>query len=378
MFPFFYLCSLDDDYAPAQMIELKHVSKTFYKKHIAVHALTDVSLEIAEGEIFGVIGSSGAGKSTLIRCINLLERPTTGNVIVGGQDLVSLSSRELTRTRRRIGMIFQHFNLLSSRTVFENVAFPLELSGTPKEEITRRVIELLTLVGLLEKQQDYPLSLSGGQKQRVAIARTLASNPKVLLCDEATSALDPETTRSILALLKDINRRFRITILLITHEMNVVKAICDRVAVISEGQLIEQGTVREIFSHPRTELTREFIKSSLHFSVPLEYELRLKQVGSAAVAGDVAAAVSEGIMDGAAAGHPLVKLEFTGESSDLPVFSEASRLFGVNNHIVSAQMDYAGGARFGIMLVEISGTADNTKRAIDYYREHHIKAEILG
>ncbi|HXO75314.1 MAG TPA: ATP-binding cassette domain-containing protein, partial [Puia sp.] len=286
-----------------------------------MHALTDVSLEIAEGEIFGVIGSSGAGKSTLIRCINLLERPTTGNVIVGGQDLVSLSSRELTRTRRRIGMIFQHFNLLSSRTVFENVAFPLELSGTPKEEITRRVTELLTLVGLLEKQSDYPVSLSGGQKQRVAIARTLANNPTVLLCDEATSALDPETTRSILALLKDINRRFRITILLITHEMNVVKAICDRVAVISEGQLIEQGTVREIFSHPRTELTREFIKSSLHFSVPLEYELRLKQVGSVAATGaaggvagdagavgDAAATGSEGIMGGAAAGHPLVKL----------------------------------------------------------------------
>jgi len=380
MFSFFYLCSLRDDHAPAQMIELKHVSKTFYKKNIAVHALTDVSLQIAEGEIFGVIGSSGAGKSTLIRCINLLERPTTGDVIVGGQDLVSLSSRELTRTRRRIGMIFQHFNLLSSRTVFENVAFPLELSGTPKEEIARRVTELLTLVGLLEKKHDYPVSLSGGQKQRVAIARTLANNPTVLLCDEATSALDPETTRSILALLKDINRRFRITILLITHEMNVVKAICDRVAVIGEGQLIEQGTVREIFSHPRTELTREFIKSSLHFSVPLEYELRLKQMASVAAAGDVVAAAigGEGVTGAAAIGHPLVKLEFTGESSDLPVFSEASRLFGVNNHIVSAQMDYAGGARFGIMLVEISGTADNTKRAIDYYREHQIKAEILG
>lgn len=361
------------------MIELKHVSKTFYKKDTAVHALTDVSLQIAEGEIFGVIGSSGAGKSTLIRCINLLERPTTGDVIVGGQNLVSLPSRELTRTRRRIGMIFQHFNLLSSRTVFENVAFPLELSRTPKEEISRRVTELLSLVGLLEKQHDYPVSLSGGQKQRVAIARTLANNPTVLLCDEATSALDPETTRSILALLKDINRRFRITILLITHEMNVVKAICDRVAVISEGLLIEQGTVREIFSHPRTELTREFIKSSLHFSVPLEYELRLKQVAEGVESGvevkGVAAAMGSVEV---AAGHPLVKLEFTGESSDLPVFSETSRLFGVNNHIVSAQMDYAGGARFGIMLVEISGTAENAKRAIDYYRDHQIKAEILG
>lgn len=350
------------------MIELKHVSKTFYKKDTAVHALTDVSLQIAEGEIFGVIGSSGAGKSTLIRCINLLERPTRGDVIVGGQNLVSLDSRELTQMRRRIGMIFQHFNLLSSRTVFENIAFPLELSRTPKEEIKRRVMELLSLVGLLDKQFDYPVSLSGGQKQRVAIARTLANSPTVLLCDEATSALDPETTRSILALLKDINRRFRITILLITHEMNVVKAICDRVAVISGGQLIEEGTVREIFSHPRTGLTTEFIKSSLHFSVPLEYELRLKQVAEGAERGAGNAVV----------GHPLVKLEYTGESSDLPVFSETSRLFGVNNHIVSAQMDYAGGARFGIMLVEIGGTAENTKKAIDYYRDHQIKAEILG
>src|SRR5882757_7005195 len=234
MFAFFYLCPPDDVPPIAQMIELKHVSKTFYKKDTAVHALTDVSLQIAEGEIFGVIGSSGAGKSTLIRCINLLERPTTGDVIVGGENLVSLSSRQLTRTRRRIGMIFQHFNLLSSRTVFENIAFPLELDNRPKEEINKRVIDLLRLVDLEDKKNDYPASLSGGQKQRVAIARTLANSPKVLLCDEATSALDPETTSSILALLKDINHRFQITILLITHEMNVVKAICDKVGIISE------------------------------------------------------------------------------------------------------------------------------------------------
>jgi D-methionine transport system ATP-binding protein len=341
------------------MIQLKNVTKTFYKKHIAVHALTDVSLQIAEGEIFGVIGSSGAGKSTLIRCINLLERPSSGEVIVGGQNLSRLGSRRLAQERRRIGMIFQHFNLLSSRTVFENVAFPLELSGEPRAKVAKRVTELLALVGLQDKQQDYPASLSGGQKQRVAIARTLANNPTVLLCDEATSALDPETTRSILALLKDINRRFRITILLITHEMNVVKAICDKVAVISEGRLIEEGTVREIFSHPRTELTRKFIASSLHFSVPLEYEQRLSPSA-----------------DGNK--HPLVKLEFTGQSTDLPVLSEASRLFDVNNHIVSAQMDYAGGAKFGIMLLEISGKADHTQKAISYYRDHQIKAEILG
>jgi D-methionine transport system ATP-binding protein len=265
---FIYICCFDNYSFALHMIELINISKVFYKKKTAVSALSDVSLRVAEGEIFGVIGASGAGKSTLIRCINLLERPTAGRVIVNGQEMLQLSSRQLALARRDIGMIFQHFNLLSSRTVFENIAFPLELSHVPRQEIDRRVRELLALVGLEEKAHDYPVSLSGGQKQRVAIARTLASNPRVLLCDEATSALDPDTTMSILALLKDINLRFRITILLITHEMNVVRAICDKVAVISEGRLIEEGAVREVFTHPRMELTRRFISSALHFGLP--------------------------------------------------------------------------------------------------------------
>ncbi|RZM12203.1 MAG: ATP-binding cassette domain-containing protein, partial [Pedobacter sp.] len=201
----------------------------------------------------------GAGKSTLIRCVNLLERPTSGSVVVDGKHLMDLSSSALAKERRHIGMIFQHFNLLSSRTVFDNVAFPLELDGWSKQDIKTRVLELLALVGLQEKANDYPNSLSGGQKQRVAIARTLASSPKVLLCDEATSALDPATTKSILVLLKDINTRLNITILLITHEMRVVKHICDEVAVISGGKLIEQGKVEEVFTNPKHELTREFI-----------------------------------------------------------------------------------------------------------------------
>jgi D-methionine transport system ATP-binding protein len=249
------------------MIELKNVSKVFYKNKVPVSALSDVSLQVSEGEIFGVIGSSGAGKSTLIRCINLLERPTSGQVIVNGQTLSELPARRLVLARRDIGMIFQHFNLLSSRTVSANVAFPLELSHTPKAEIARRVQELLALVGLEDKAHDYPASLSGGQKQRVAIARTLACNPKVLLCDEATSALDPETTLSILTLLKGINRHMRITILLITHEMKVVRAICDRVAVISEGKLIEQGTTKEVFSNPQAALTKRFISSEFTFGL---------------------------------------------------------------------------------------------------------------
>jgi D-methionine transport system ATP-binding protein len=252
------------------MIELENVSKVFHIKKTIVEALKNVSLNVGAGEIFGVIGSSGAGKSTLIRCINLLERPSTGRVIIDNKDLCKLSPKQLTLARRDIGMIFQHFNLLSSRTVFGNVAFPLELSHTKKEEIEKRVKELLVLVGLEAKAEDYPAMLSGGQKQRVAIARTLASQPKVLLCDEATSALDPETTLSILSLLKDINRKFGITILLITHDMNVVRAICDKVAVISEGQLIEQGAVKDVFDRPKTAVTRRLIAASRLFDPAME------------------------------------------------------------------------------------------------------------
>jgi D-methionine transport system ATP-binding protein len=342
------------------MIELKNVSKTYYKQRVPFHALREVSLRVGEGEIYGVIGPSGAGKSTLIRCINLLERPTAGQVVVAGEELSALSSRQLTQERRQIGMIFQQFNLLSSRTVYENIAFPLELSGTSRQEIRERVHSLLALVGLQDKRDEFPASLSGGQKQRVAIARTLANNPKVLLCDEATSALDPETTMSILALLKDINRRFRITILLITHEMNVVKSICDRVAVIDEGRLIEEGTVSQVFSHPKAELTRRLISSSLHFAIPPEYTLRLRP------------------KPGAGADSPLVKLEFSARSANLPLLSSVSRLFDVDNHIVSAQLDQAGGAQFGFVLVELRGRADNTQKAIEYYHSHEVKTEVLG
>ncbi|WP_421297976.1 methionine ABC transporter ATP-binding protein, partial [Aeromonas sp. 700722] len=219
------------------MIKLIGLNKVYGTGSDAVHALRDVSLHVPQGKIFGVIGASGAGKSTLIRCVNLLERPTEGQVIVDGQDLVALSERDLTQARRQIGMIFQHFNLLASRTVFANIAFPLELAGWSKEKIQQRVAELLALVGLEARAQAYPSELSGGQKQRVAIARALAPAPKVLLCDEATSALDPQTTRSILTLLKEINVKLGLTILLITHEMDVVKGICDEVAIISDGRL---------------------------------------------------------------------------------------------------------------------------------------------
>ncbi|NIY47942.1 methionine ABC transporter ATP-binding protein MetN [Cedecea colo] len=341
------------------MIKLSNITKVFQQGNRTIQALNNVSLHVPAGQIYGVIGASGAGKSTLIRCVNLLERPTQGSVLVDGQELTTLSEGQLTKARRQIGMIFQHFNLLSSRTVFGNVALPLELDNTPREEVKRRVTELLDLVGLSEKHDVYPANLSGGQKQRVAIARALASNPKVLLCDEATSALDPATTRSILELLKDINRRLGITILLITHEMDVVKRICDCVAVISDGELIEQDTVSEVFSHPKTPLAQQFIQSTLHLDIPEDYAQRLSAEKRDKTV-------------------PLLRLEFTGQSVDAPLLSETARTFNVNSNIISAQMDYAGGVKFGIMLCEMHGEHHNTEAAIAWLQEQHVKVEVLG
>ncbi|ATA22768.1 D-methionine ABC transporter, ATP-binding protein [Brenneria goodwinii] len=341
------------------MIELSNITKVFQQNGREITALANVNLHVPKGQIYGVIGSSGAGKSTLIRCVNLLERPTQGTVLVDGQDLTKLSENQLTQARRQIGMIFQHFNLLSSRTVFGNIALPLELDNTPKSEITRRVNELLDLVGLSDKHDAYPANLSGGQKQRVAIARSLASNPKVLLCDEATSALDPATTRSILTLLKDINRRLGLTILLITHEMDVVKRICDQVAVISDGCLIEQDTVGQLFSHPKTPLAQKFIHSTLHLDIPEDYVERMTPTQR------------EGSV-------PLLRMEFTGQSVDAPLLSEVARRFNINNNIISAQMDYAGGVKFGIMLAEMHGQEADTLAAIKFLQDHHANIEVLG
>ncbi|UPS62083.1 methionine ABC transporter ATP-binding protein MetN [Providencia rettgeri] len=341
------------------MIKLSNINKVFQQGSRNIQALTDISLHVPAGQIYGVIGASGAGKSTLIRCVNMLERPTSGQVIVDGQDLTSMTEKTLTRARRGIGMIFQHFNLLSSRTVFDNVALPLELDNTPKEKIRERVDELLDLVGLTEKKDAYPANLSGGQKQRVAIARALANSPKVLLCDEATSALDPATTRSILELLKDINRRLGLTILLITHEMDVVKRICDQVAVISGGQLIEQDKVSEVFSHPKTPVAQAFIQSTLVIDIPDDYKERLK---------------TEPGKDSS----PLLKLEFTGQSVDAPLISMAVRKFDIDINILSSQIDYAGGVKFGVMLAELHGINGGVESTIAFLKEHHVKVEVLG
>ena len=243
------------------MIELVNVEKTYHTSSGDIHALKRTSLTINQGEIFGIIGLSGAGKSTLIRCINMLEVPTAGQVFVDGEELTAMTETQLRKARQNIGMIFQHFNLLASRTVFDNIAFPLEIQGLGKDEIKKRVEPLLELVQLQDRADHYPSQLSGGQKQRVGIARALASNPKVLLCDEATSALDPQTTKSILNLLRDINQRLNLTIVMITHQMEVVKEICDRVAVIENGSIIEEGNMIDVFTNPQNQTTKEFVKS---------------------------------------------------------------------------------------------------------------------
>jgi D-methionine transport system ATP-binding protein len=247
------------------MVRVEHLSKTFSARDERVDAVQDISFSIERGEIFGVIGLSGAGKSTLVRCLNLLERPTDGHVVIDGQDLAELSAKELRLARRQIGMIFQHFNLLMQRSVIKNVCFPMEIAGVKKKEARERAMEYLRMVGLEEKANAYPAQLSGGQKQRVAIARVLAGNPKLLLCDEATSALDPQTTKSILALLKEINERFGITMVVITHEMRVVKEICDRVAVLEKGHLVETGTVEDVFNHPETQAAKQLILTGMGY-----------------------------------------------------------------------------------------------------------------
>ncbi|MCF9078636.1 methionine ABC transporter ATP-binding protein MetN [Vibrio parahaemolyticus] len=341
------------------MIEIKNVNKVFYQGSKEILALKDINLHIAKGTIFGVIGSSGAGKSTLIRCVNMLEAPSSGSIIVDDVDLTTLSKKQLVETRRNIGMIFQHFNLLSSRTVFDNVALPLELAGKDKSQITTKVTELLKLVGLADKHESYPSNLSGGQKQRVAIARALASDPSVLLCDEATSALDPATTQSILELLKEINRKLNITILLITHEMEVVKSICHEVAIIGGGELVEKGTVGDIFAHPKTELAHEFIRSTLDLSIPEDYQARLQP----------------NRVEGS---YPLVRMEFTGATVDAPLMSQISRKYNIDVSILSSDLDYAGGVKFGMMVAELFGNEQDDSAAIEYLREHNVKVEVIG
>ena len=342
------------------MITLSHIEKTFEGPTGAVSALKDVSLTIAKGEIFGIIGLSGAGKSTLVRCINLLERPTKGSVVVDGLDMIAQSDAELREARKSIGMIFQHFNLLSSATVYDNVAFPLRLSGMDEDAIRAKVEPLLSLVSLADKAQQYPSQLSGGQKQRVGIARALASEPKVLLCDEATSALDPQTTKAILALIKDINQKLGLTVVIITHEMQVIKDICDKVAVIENGVITESGRFIDVFTDPKRDMTKEFISVLMGSGLPPDLQ---NTPISAEPSPD---------------GSLLVRLTFVGSSAGEPVISSLIRRFDVEADILYGNIDAIKDIPYGRMLIGLSGTADAVENALSFLREKDLRIEVIG
>lgn len=341
------------------MIQLEHISKSFVTASGTVHAVQDVNLQIGEGEIFGIIGFSGAGKSTLVRCINLLECPTEGRVIVDGEDLTAMDLKKLREVRKKIGMIFQHFNLMRSRTVFQNIAFPLKKSGLSKAEKEKKIESLLELVGLSDKKDAYPSQLSGGQKQRVAIARALANDPKVLLCDEATSALDPQTTQSILKLLKQVNETLGITIVLITHEMAVVKDICDRVAIMEQGRVVEEGDTVSVFSHPKEAMTKDFIDTASNL-------------------GKIHDLIAEGhSLTEIQPGEQMVLLTYSGSNAGQPLISALAEKFSVSANIIYGNIDYLKGKPLGKLVVTLSGEKEAMDQAIDYIRSLGVEMEVM-
>ncbi len=340
------------------MIELKNICKN-YPGH--EDALKDVSFTVKDGEIFGIIGQSGAGKSTLIRCVNMLEPPTSGEVIINGRDMTRLSPSGLREERKHIGMIFQHFNLLSNSTVYKNVAFPLELAGIPKKEQKERIDSILNLVGLTDYADKYPAQLSGGQKQRVGIARAIVSNPSVLLSDEATSALDPETVKSILHLLKDINRKLKLTIILITHQMEVIKEIADRVAVIENGRIIEQGSVVDLFTSPQTETAKKFIGSVISNDIPEAIaHMDIKKIKTAP---------DDTI---------VMRLSFRGEVADEPIVASLIRTYNLNVSILYGNIDYIQNTPFGKLIVTLDGHDSNLTAALRHLQELPIESEVIG
>ena len=341
------------------MIELTHISKDFASGGRTVYAVQDVSLSIGKGEIFGIIGFSGAGKSTLVRCINLLERPTSGSVTVDGKEMTALSARELRQARKKIGMIFQHFNLMPSRTVFGNVAYPLRGSGLSREQIADKVHGLLELVGIGDKAEAYPKQLSGGQKQRVAIARALANDPNVLLCDEATSALDPQTTKAILRLLKNLNEKLGITVVIITHEMAVVKEICDRVAVMEHGRVVEQGEVFNVFADPRQEITRSFI----HTTSNLRKIEELIEEDSPVVQ--------------LKPGELIVRLSYIQRNVSEPLISTVSRKFDITLNIIFSDIAIVQNAPIGGTVAIISGEREQITQAMQYLSEKNVGVEVI-
>ena len=347
------------DHSAAPMIRLENVSKVFDTGRSDVHALNNVSLDIQPGSIQGIIGFSGAGKSTLVRCINLLEKPTSGRVFVEGRELTAMAEKELRGVRRRIGMIFQHFNLMRSRTVLSNVAFPLKGSGLSKAQKQEKVMQLLRLVGLEDRASAYPAQLSGGQKQRVAIARALASDPKVLLCDEATSALDPQTTRDILRLLKELNRELGITIVIITHEMAVVKEICTDVAVMENGEIVERGALYDVFSRPQAPITRRFIETT-EGAEQLRAQLRQSPKALGVEPGDT-----------------VVVFSFHGESSGRALVSSLSREFDIDISILYGNVEMLAGRPLGKLITVIRGEEGNVRRALQKISGSEVDSEVL-
>lgn len=317
------------------IIQVKNLKKSFDTDDGILHAVNNVSFDIKKGEIFGIIGLSGAGKSTLVRCLNLLEKPSSGQVIVNGQDLMTISEQELRFARRKIGMIFQHFNLLMQITVLKNVMFPMEIAGINKAEAKKKALEYLKIVGLESKANAYPAQLSGGQKQRVAIARVLASNPEILLCDEATSALDPETTKSILNLIKEINRKYNITVVVITHEMSVIQEICDQCIVLENGKLVEQNNVEELFRHPRTQAAKRLIFS----------------------ASQTVKEMAEG---------KIIRVTFQGSASAEPIIANMILEFKTPVSILQSELTMLNGKAYGQMLIRLPDDEEKAQKMITY------------
>ncbi|MBL1229810.1 ATP-binding cassette domain-containing protein [Enterococcus sp. BWB1-3] len=341
------------------MIELKNVSVTFQEKKKKIEAVKEVSLKIDKGDVFGIVGYSGAGKSTLVRVINLLQRPNIGEVIINQENLLSFSPRRLREQRKKIGMIFQHFNLMNERSVFDNIDFSLKYSGLNKQERKRKINELLQLVGLGEKQEAYPSQLSGGQKQRVAIARALANDPEILLCDEATSALDPKTTIQILELLKKLNQELGLTIVLITHEMQVVKEVCNRVAVMEDGKVIEENDIVTVFSDPKEELTKDFIRTAAHIDQALQTIIEHPTLTNLAV------------------NEELVELSYVGEQTSEPLIAQLFSKYHVITNILYGNVEIVQQVPIGRLIVVLCGEENQRVKAREFLAEQQVKVSVL-
>lgn len=338
------------------MIQINNITKVYKTKNGNFTAVNDVNFSIEKGEIFGIIGYSGAGKSTMIRLLNGLEKPTTGSVIVNGENIAAISGKKLREARQKISMVFQHFNLLWSRTVEDNIAFPLEIAGVPKNERAQRVEKLIQLVGLTGREKAYPSQLSGGQKQRVGIARALANNPEVLLCDEATSALDPETTDSILELLLDINKQLGLTIVLITHEMQVIRKICHRVAVMEAGKVVEQGDVLRVFQNPQADITKKFVSQ---LSNSHETKESIEQIFANYPTGKI------------------IRLTFIGQKTEQPVMSQLIKQFNVDVNIVHGSISHTTSGPYGTLLVHLDGNEANIDAALKMLEQNEVQTEVI-